>query len=301
LSTRSRRGYKHSELTCHGSTRWCRSTRTAILAVVFPSDAAILLDAIREVDAVLAVIDPITAQLDQNVDSHKDASLRSALAPLARIGEETTAALIAVWHLNKSNGTDPMMRLGGSIGGPGAARSALLLDRDPDDPDPDRGDRRVLAHFKCNVGPLQSSRLLRVEEVLLPADNLEPEVTTARIVDVGESPHSAETLLAAGGDDEGAGSDAAAFLLAELADGVTVEAKTMLKRAADAGISERTLKRAKKRVGVESRRAGFGGEGGWTWTLKDATPYVPPTRQPMALNDDVMASNGDIGGPGCHR
>ena len=43
------------------------------------------------------------------------ASVRSALAPLHRIAEETTAAILCVYHLNKSSGSDPMMRLGGSI------------------------------------------------------------------------------------------------------------------------------------------------------------------------------------------
>ena len=74
----------------------------------FPTDAKMLLGAVREVDAVLAIIDPITAQLDAKVDSHKDASLRSALAPLHRIAEETLAAVLIVFHSNKTPGSDPM-------------------------------------------------------------------------------------------------------------------------------------------------------------------------------------------------
>jgi hypothetical protein len=262
--------------------------------VSFPTDAALLLDAIRETGAVLAIIDPITAHLDATVDSHRDASLRSALAPLHRIAEETLAAVVAVWHLNKSNGTDPMMRLGGSIGGPGAARSALLLDRDPDDPDGDRGARRVLAHFKSNIGPLQPSRALRVDEVLLPAANSEPEVATARLVDLGESPHGASALLQAG-EEEGAGNDAAEFLLAELGDGLDVDAKTMLKKAMDAGISVRTLKRAKKRLGVASERVGFGADGRWVWRLGATKEAASELRPPMAPNGTERAADAPKG------
>ena len=259
--------------------------------VSFPTDAALLRDEIRDVSAIYVALDPIGALLDAKVDSHKDASLRSALAPLARIAEETLATIEIVWHLNKSVGSDPMQRLGGSIGGPGAARSCLLLDRDPDDADQDRGTRRVLAHFKCNVGPLGPSRLLEVEAITLPASNLEPEVSTARIVDTGESPHAATALLASI-DDGGVLTDAAEFLIAELADGA-VDAAQMLRRAKNAGIAERTLNRAKKHVGVISERSGFGRDGIWTWRLKTATPEP---RQSMAFNDDVLAINGAIDG-----
>ena len=145
-----------------------------------------------------------------------------------------------------------MTRLGGSIGGPGAARSCLLLDRDPDDPDKERGTRRVLAHFKCNVGPLQPSRTLNVEAIHLEASNLEPPVDTARITDTGESPHTAETLLQAD-EDGGGGTEATDFLLAELGDGDPIPAVEIKKRARQAGIAESTLNRAKKRARCPQR------------------------------------------------
>lgn len=85
--------------------------------VTFPADAALLAEAIAEVKAILAIIDPVTAMLDPGVDSHRDASFRSALAPLHRVAEETTAALLAVYHLNKSQGSDPMMRSAGRSAG----------------------------------------------------------------------------------------------------------------------------------------------------------------------------------------
>lgn len=245
--------------------------------VGFPTDAPLLLEAILAVEAVLCIIDPVTAHIDQKVDSHNDASLRGALAPLSRIAEESFAALLAVYHLNKTTSSnDPMMRVGGSIGGPGAARSALLIDRDPDDPDKDRGSRRVLAHFKCNIGPLQPSRLLEVVPVLLPADNHEPEVHTATVVDHGESQHGAGSLLAASGDDRTIIDDAVEFLEAELADD-DQEAKKLRTAARAVGISDRTLDRARKRLAVEAYRSGgFGELGKWYWRLptKNATGGV---------------------------
>lgn len=261
--------------------------------VSFPKDAQMLLEAIRDIDAVLGIIDPISALLDSAVDSHRDASLRSALAPLHRVSEETGAAVVMVFHLNKAGGVDPMMRLGGSIGGPGAARSCLLLDRDPDDPEKDRGPRRVLAHFKCNVGPLQPSRLLTVETVHLPADELEPAVNTARITDAGESSHSAASLLAAATGDRTALDEAVEFLEAELGGVADMGAKDVRKHARQVGISDSTLDRAKKQLGVKAHKEGFGANGSWKWSIdptKTATTraHAGGNEFLRSLDDDVV-------------
>jgi hypothetical protein len=271
--------------------------------VSFPTDAPILQETILSVGAVLAVIDPVTAMLDSGVDSHRDASLRSALAPLHRIAEETTAATLGVYHLNKSGGSDPMMRLGGSIGGPGQARSCLLLDRDPDDPGKDSGDRRVLGHFKCNVGKKQPSRLLEVQTVHLEATNLEPAVGTARIVDIGESPHSAKALLAANGSDRSALDSAIEFLKDELDRtryGAVVTAKEIIRDGRECGHSERTLRRAADMLGVKKTKHGFDKQSEWRWSLpkasaEDGQPSEDVLTSDLATFDDSVAIFGSNG------
>ena len=53
-------------------------------------------------------------------------------------------------HLNKdAKGSNPLYRGGGSIAFIGAARSALVAARDPEE-----DDRLVLAHLKASVGPV---------------------------------------------------------------------------------------------------------------------------------------------------
>jgi hypothetical protein len=68
--------------------------------------------------------------------------------------------------LNKGESTDPVQRLGGSIGLPDAARSVLLLARDPDDPDGVDGSQRVLAQAKSNYGPRLVSEAKGGEDAL---------------------------------------------------------------------------------------------------------------------------------------
>jgi hypothetical protein len=61
--------------------------------------------------------------------------------------------------------------------------------------------------------------------------------------------------------------DVAEWLRAQLADGA-VPAADMLARAKAAGISDRTLTRARIRAGVKAVKAGFTGTG-WIWTLSN--------------------------------
>jgi RecA-family ATPase len=133
------------------------------------------------------VIDPLMAHLPAEVNSWRDESVRTALAPLYRMAEERDCSVVIVLHMNKARGADPLHRVGGSIGIPGAVRSALLLARDPDDPDGERGNRRVLAHVKSNVSELAPSLSYEIEPVLLPGDD---RIETARLRLLGESERS---------------------------------------------------------------------------------------------------------------
>ena len=71
---------------------------------------------------------------------------------MAALAEDTGAAVIVVRHLNKGSGTNPLYRGGGSIGIVGAARSALLLAKHPEN-----DQRRVLASQKSNLAEAPSS------------------------------------------------------------------------------------------------------------------------------------------------
>ncbi len=80
--------------------------------------------------------------------------------------------------------------------------------------------------------------------------------------------YTADQALAASASSERGGSavDDAVALLKDLLAGGSVDAKEAEEAAQAHSISERTLRRAKKILGVEAVKAGF--EGGWKWTLK---------------------------------
>jgi hypothetical protein len=223
---------------------------------ILPVDVPYLRAAVERVGAILVVVDPLTAYLGAEVNAHRDTDIRRALFPLGRLAEETGAAVLVVRHLNKGGSSNPLYRGGGSIGIIGAARSGLLVAKDPDNPD-----RRVLASTKCNLAKLPASLAFD----LSTAGN-----GALRIGWIGPSAHTAESLLATPLDeDRGAVQDAVDVLRTILAAGQR-KADEIKREARKAGIKERTLERAKAILGVKSRLVGFGRDGEWYWYLPTA-------------------------------
>jgi hypothetical protein len=153
-----------------------------------PKDIPVLRRGVEQVRARFVVVDPLMAFLSGNVDAHRDQDIRRALAPLARLAEETGAAVVVIRHLNKTPGGNPLYRGGASIGIVGAARSALLVAKHPEDPK-----RRVLAGVKSNLAgaPLSLAFVLR-----------EAANGAVRVEWKGETPLDAAALLAAPTDEE---------------------------------------------------------------------------------------------------
>jgi putative DNA primase/helicase len=234
--------------------------------IAIPNDIDLLEAAVRETGARLLVIDPLVAHLPTEIDSHRDQSVRRALAPLYRLATATGCAVIAIIHLNKSQGLTPLARLNGSGGFGNAARSVLLFGLDPDDPDSERGHRRILAHIKCNVAPLAPSLLYQVEPIVLPAEANAPLVETSRLRLLGESSIDGHALLSDGNEDErSARNEAEEFLLDYLGDGTRHPAAEIYKEAGKLQISPTKLKQAKAKLKVKGEKAGF--TRGWEWWL----------------------------------
>jgi putative DNA primase/helicase len=213
----------------------------------------------------LVIVDPLTAHLSSALNSWSDHSVRRALAPLHRLAEATGSAIVVILHLNKGMSGDAMRRIGGSVAFRNAARSVLILARDPGDLE---GNGRVLVHDKCNVGPQAPSLVYALEPILISAVDGDPEVETSRLRLIGESEHTSGDVLERRGDDEHvtAIDEATAFLLEELGS-EEVAAKTVISTAKQIGIAEKTLRRAANELRVKKAKTGF--DGSWVWSLPD--------------------------------
>lgn len=245
--------------------------------ISIPEDLEIIRRAVERVGALLLVVDPLMAFLSANTNSHRDQDVRRALAPLAKLAEETGAAVVVVRHLNKATGGNALYRGGGSIGIVGAARSALLVAKNPNDEG-----QRILAPLKSNLAR--------------PAPSLAFELTEAnngvvRVEWRGETPLTADALLSAPVDPEerSALGEAKDFLLEALEDGPRWS-KAIKEEAHDADVSEITLKRAKRSLGVRSEKEA---DGSWTWRLPEGKRIEgtqPPKDDPLDLLEPLSAT-----------
>lgn len=236
-------------------------------SMVLPGDVERLAALAKHRSAVLVIVDPLVAFLAAKVDTHRDSSVRQALAPLAALAERTGCAVVSIVHTNKAVSDDPLFRLGGSGAFGNAARHVLLAAADPDDDE--AGTRRVLAVVKSNIAvhaPPISYEIVSAD-VLDDAGN---EIATSRIAWGDELPSlDPRSLLRAPTDPEERREidRACDFLGGVLADGPRL--RRDVEAAADAEkISVATLKRAKGRLGVISEQVRNAARvTGWRWRL----------------------------------
>ena len=168
------------------------------------------------------------------------------LAPIASMAEERDLAAWSTGHLSKA-AMSALLGTGGSIGFVGAPRSILIFGLDPRQ-GADRHRDRMLAHAKCNVGRQQPS--LAVQIVPHIVDSFGKRIETSR-AQLGDSCDvSADDLVQVASGKDAPKIKAMKFLRDLLADGPH-KVSEVSGIAADAGIAERTLKRAKKDLGCQ--------------------------------------------------
>lgn len=225
---------------------------------VIPRDLELLDAALYRRAFALLVVDPLAAYLPQDLDGNRDGAVRSALAPLHRLGSRHDVAVLAILHLTKGSRESPLLRAQGSVGFTASARTVLALGRDPGAAD--GSPERHLLCVKSNLA--QEPHGLRVT------------LDGGRFAWVGESQLTKDQLMAprVSAEDQSALTEAMELLRAELADGPR-PAREALRSAAAAGISERTAQRARQALGVVPRKVGL--TGGWEWSLPTSAPKAP--------------------------
>ncbi len=122
-------------------------------------DLETLEEAIKRTKAILVVLDPLMAVLGHNIDSSRDQDVREVFTPLAQLAERTNCAILVIRHLNKGVSANALYRGAGSIGIIAAARTALIVARDPYEEN-----RRTLATTKNNLSRKASNLSYQIVE-----------------------------------------------------------------------------------------------------------------------------------------
>lgn len=252
----------------------------------------------------LLIVDPIVSAVTG--DSHKNAETRRALAPLVDLARQYNCAVIGITHFTKGTaGREPLERVTGSLAFGAVARIVMATVRRPDD-HPD-GPARLLVRAKSNIGPDGGGFHYQIEETEL---DTHPGLFATRATWGDAIEGTARSLLCAAEADLTADADAAPdapartqaenWLRDYLAKGPLSSAQ-VVREAAREGVSERTLHRARRALGVESTCSGFGRERASVWSLPagtfDNSPSLPtaPNKKDVAEMETLAEMDSGAG------
>src|SRR5262249_1342171 len=201
-------------------------------------------------NARLIVIDPLFAYTGAKVDIHRVNESREVMTRIAALAEKHKCAIVCIRHLTKGGRDKSIYRGVGSIDFTAACRSALLVGADARD-----RNRRAVVQTKNNLATI--------------ADPIGYSLENGVFTWTGVSDLTAREILAS---DEQAGEtmpikEAEEFLAELLSTGPTHE-REIKKSAKSAGISDRTLFRAKQNLKIKSRKISFGSDT-WVWSLPE--------------------------------
>ena len=200
----------------------------------------------RAIRPDLLVFDPIQSYLGQGVQMNRAEQVRPLLDSLSALAKELDMAVLLISHMSKPGPgvCSALDRLLGSSDFRNAARSILIVGRDPDDPD-----TRVFAHAKNSLGIPGQSQKYHICPGGTVAYDGPCDLTADRIIQESgaaqRTAHPAATLNAA-----------VEALDKQLGFMGWVEYAEVVRLCAQHGFSERTMRRAKTAMELKTAYAG---------------------------------------------
>lgn len=200
----------------------------------------------------LVVLDPLSSICDAALDLRVEQQARQFVEPVQAMLASRGACGIGMRHVKKGRGHDVREAGLGGVAMINTCRIALRTDERPR-----HAGEYTLSCIRCSSGSPATTRVYRMP----PAPG--GMVTTEWI---GTDERTAQQIAAESGQDDSPGerADAMRLLRATIGDG-QVRAKTIIEEAAAAGVSLRTLRRAKDDLDVQSHRVSRTSPGYWAW------------------------------------
>ncbi len=238
-----------------------------------PFDPATDIDSLRaEVRRIggvaLLVIDPIVSAVSG--DMHKANDVRRSLQPIVDFAAEFNCAVLGITHFAKNTGgRNASERVIGSQAFAALARMVLVTAKEED------SDQRVFTRAKSNISADDGGLHYTIQAGSINGANGLP-IQTTRVVWGTAVQGSAKSILNEVEGEEAERKplnrveEAEHFLKAELANG-PVPARDLIDRAKrDLAVNERSLQRARERLGIVATKAGY--QGAWVWSYRLAIP-----------------------------
>jgi len=215
---------------------------------------------IEDIKPSLIVVDPLQAYMGAGVDIHRANEVRPVLSRIAKLAEEYKVALLLIRHLSKARTDRALYRGNGSIDFTAAARSVLLVGKDPDQPE-----KRAIVQIKNSVAQI--------------GDSIGFSIDRNGFNWTGASDLTADKLLgpktAEDNGEKSAVDEAKEFLEDILQDG-PVSSGEIKSASKNACISWRTIERAKETLNIKAFKEP-GRAGVWKWRLPSQLDLESPS------------------------
>jgi putative DNA primase/helicase len=236
------------------------------------TDLPLLRKAIKKIGNVkLVIIDPVSAYMGVGkVNMSSATDTRGVLTPLKELAEDLHLAVIGIAHFNKKvDVTSALLRVGDSIALTAAARSVYVVLDDPED-----SKTRLFVKAKANIAKDKMALRYGIGVKKVGHDQkLGVDINAPHIVwhpqHVEVTANEAMAAASGGGGGAYAMREAREFLLDRLRAG-PVKADEITEEAEQIGISNATLRRARRNLGIRPRKERGKIDGGWIWELPPA-------------------------------
>ena len=200
--------------------------------------------AIDETRSKLIILDPIQAYIGKDTDMNRAGDIRPVMKRLSSLAEKKGCAILLIGHMSKNNTTKGLYRSLGSIDIPAAARSVLLISRFETE------DFRIMAQVKNNLAPLGDSLVFSIDH----KSNIKWLYTTKITADQVMNDSYTEKVSKL---------DRAICIITECLSKGKCLAGKVFSLCEKEGISERTIKAAKAKLNILSKKS----NDGWVWEL----------------------------------
>ncbi|UHJ58029.1 AAA family ATPase [Mycolicibacterium fortuitum] len=219
-------------------------------ALVFPLDLYAIENTIREYGVTMLFLDPAKAVVPPGFSGNDDIAVRQYLEPIAALADRCKVTIIGLAHFGKRDGADSGQLMLGSVAWSQVARCVLSIAEDPDT------GTRVLTNTKANYAGTDRSVEFRIVTTTVDTDDGPTEIGSVEWL--GDTTVDARDLLGGeGGDEAGERTAAEHWLQDYLTENGPTPSREIKNAAAKEKISDRTLKRAKKKLGILDASTGF--------------------------------------------
>jgi putative DNA primase/helicase len=255
----------------------CAQVKGKNKAFSLVTDLHLLRKKIDEIsDVILIIIDPMSAYLGVGkVDSRQATDVRSILTPLKELAEQRHVLVLGIAHFNKKDDIkSALLRVSDSIAYVAAARHVYAVLDDPED-----HTLKLFVKAKNNLAPEKITALkygFGVNTNVGHDTKLNLDISAPYIMWMAQTDIAAnDAMAAADGHSSSAKREAREFLQEALREGPVLQQEVIADAKAN-GISQRTLRRVKEDLKVQSYKARTA-NGGWMWELPKM--HTPPQRE----------------------